>query len=87
MDAKKVLIAYQTKSGATEQSANLIAEVLREKHHLEVDVVDLKQQGRPDIKPYGAVVIGEDAMVGAGAVVTRDAPVGATVVGNPAEEI
>ena len=64
MDAKKVLIAYQTKSGATEQSANLIAEVLREKHHLVVDVVDLKKVGKPDIGPYGAVVIGSGIRIG-----------------------
>ena len=33
------------------------------------------------------VTIGENALVGAGAVVTRDVPPGATVVGNPAQEI
>ncbi len=32
------------------------------------------------------ITIGDDAIVGAGAVVTRDVPAGATVVGNPAKE-
>jgi len=30
-------------------------------------------------------VIGEDAFVGAGALVTKDVPAGVTVVGNPAK--
>lgn len=35
----------------------------------------------------GGVTIGENALVGAGAVVTKDVPAGATVVGNPAKII
>jgi len=33
----------------------------------------------------GGVTIGENALVGAGSVVTRDVPAGATVAGNPAK--
>ena len=36
---------------------------------------------------YFPVVIGENAIVGAGSVVTKDVPDGATVVGNPARII
>ena len=49
MDANKTLIAYETKGGATEESARKIAEVLRSKYQLEVDLVDLKEQKMPDL--------------------------------------
>ena len=64
MASSKVLIAYQTKGGVTAEYAAIIAEVLREKHHLEVDVVDLAKDGRPDAAPYYAVIVGSGIRMG-----------------------
>jgi menaquinone-dependent protoporphyrinogen IX oxidase len=47
MSANKTLIAYVSKQGATEESARKIAETLRAKFQLEVDLVDLKEQKAP----------------------------------------
>jgi len=58
MDANKTLIAYETKSGATEEAARKIADVLRSKYQLEVDLVDLKEQKVPDLAQYRNLVIG-----------------------------
>ncbi|HYA77535.1 MAG TPA: flavodoxin domain-containing protein [Verrucomicrobiae bacterium] len=58
MDGNKTLIAYQTKGGATEEAAKKIADALREKFQLEVDLVDLKEQKIPDLAQYQNVVIG-----------------------------
>jgi len=58
MEQNKTLVAYQTKSGATEEAARKIAEVLRSKHRLEVDLVNLNKQKIFDGSHYHNIVIG-----------------------------
>src|SRR5208283_608499 len=58
MGGNKTLIAYETKGGATEEAARKIADVLRSKYQLEVDLVDLKEQKVPDLAQYRSVVVG-----------------------------
>jgi menaquinone-dependent protoporphyrinogen oxidase len=58
MGPNKTLIAYETKGGATEESARKIADILRSKYQLEVDLVDLKKQKVPDLNQYRNIIIG-----------------------------
>ena len=58
MGENKTLIAYQTKGGATEEAARKIADILRSKYQLEVDLVDLKEQKIPDLLQYRNFVVG-----------------------------
>jgi menaquinone-dependent protoporphyrinogen oxidase len=58
MAQNKTLVAYETKGGATEESARKIAEVLRSKYQLEVDLVNLKKQKISDCSQYHNIVIG-----------------------------
>jgi menaquinone-dependent protoporphyrinogen IX oxidase len=58
MSANKTLVAYETKGGATEEAARKLADTLRSKYQLEVDLVDLKEQKVPDLTQYQNVVIG-----------------------------
>jgi menaquinone-dependent protoporphyrinogen IX oxidase len=58
MSTGKTLIAYQSKGGATEEAARKIAEVLRSKFQLEVDLVDLNEQKPPDVSLYQNIVVG-----------------------------
>jgi menaquinone-dependent protoporphyrinogen IX oxidase len=62
--ANKTLVAYESKSGATEESARKIAEVLREKYQLDVDLVDLGNQKISDCTQYQNVVIGGGVRAG-----------------------
>ncbi|MGD0070396.1 MAG: flavodoxin domain-containing protein [Candidatus Bathyarchaeia archaeon] len=64
MDGNKALIAYETKGGATEEAAQKIAEILRSKYQLEVDLVDLKVQKVPDLSQYRNLVIGGGVRAG-----------------------
>jgi menaquinone-dependent protoporphyrinogen IX oxidase len=48
----------RNKGGATEETAQKIADVLRSKYQLEVDLVDLKEQKLPDLSQYRNVVVG-----------------------------
>ena len=64
MSTNKTLIAYETKGGVTEESAKKIADVLRSKYHLEVDLVDLKEQKAQGLTNYRNVVIGSGVRAG-----------------------
>lgn len=58
LNQNKTLIAYETKQGATKEAATKIAETLRTKYQLEVDLVDLKKETVSSIEQYSNVVIG-----------------------------
>ena len=64
MTQNKTLVAYETKGGATRDSAQKIGEVLRSQYQLDVDVVDLKKQNVADFSPYHNIVIGGGVRAG-----------------------
>jgi menaquinone-dependent protoporphyrinogen IX oxidase len=60
----RTLIAYATKSGVTGETAAIIAEVLRDRFHYNVDVVDLKENPKPPIHEYKNIFIGSGIRMG-----------------------
>jgi menaquinone-dependent protoporphyrinogen oxidase len=64
MNKNKTLIAYATKSGVTEESANAISEVLKNKYKFEVDLLNLIKNPSADITPYDNVFIGSGIRMG-----------------------
>jgi menaquinone-dependent protoporphyrinogen IX oxidase len=57
MMGNKTLIAYTTEGGATEKTAQKIAEVLKAKYGLEADLVNLRKQSAPSLEPYRNVIV------------------------------
>jgi menaquinone-dependent protoporphyrinogen IX oxidase len=64
MSTNKTLIAYVSKGGATEETARKIADTLRSKFQLEVDLVDLKEQKSPHLVQYQNIVTGGGVRAG-----------------------
>jgi menaquinone-dependent protoporphyrinogen IX oxidase len=64
VSANKTLVVFETKSGVTGESANIITEVLRDKYGFTVDVVNLKENPKPDLSQYKNIFIGSGIRVG-----------------------
>ncbi|UCG30025.1 MAG: hypothetical protein JSV53_11095 [candidate division WOR-3 bacterium] len=64
MSKEKTIIAYETKSGVTGESADIIASVLRDKCGFDVDVVNLKKKPKPDFSQYRNIFIGSGIRMG-----------------------
>lgn len=60
----KVLIAFATKNGATKDTADQIAQVLRTKYSMEVDLVDLQRDSHPDLSQYNSIVVASGIRMG-----------------------
>jgi menaquinone-dependent protoporphyrinogen IX oxidase len=60
----KTLIAFATKSGVTGESADIIADVLKNKFGHEVDVVNLKETKSAGIETYDNIFIGSGVRMG-----------------------
>lgn len=64
MVENNTLIVYQTKSGATKENAELIASLLRNNFALEVDIINLKENKKPDLTKYKNIVVGSGIRIG-----------------------
>jgi menaquinone-dependent protoporphyrinogen oxidase len=64
MKSNKTIIAYVTKSGVTEENANIISDVLKKEYNFEVDLVNLKNTPKPDLTPYENIIIGSGVRIG-----------------------
>jgi menaquinone-dependent protoporphyrinogen IX oxidase len=54
---QKTLVAFASKGGATKETSEIIADVLRDKFRFEVDLLDLRKSSK-NIMVYSNIVIG-----------------------------
>jgi menaquinone-dependent protoporphyrinogen IX oxidase len=60
---QKTLVAYASKSGATKEAAEVIANALQTKYSFKVDLVDLRKSS-PNVAEYSNVVVGAGVRAG-----------------------
>ena len=60
---KKVLIAYGTRFGSTEEISSKFAEIMREKD-LDTTVINVKKDKWPPLDQFDAVLIGSSIKIG-----------------------
>ncbi len=58
MNQNKTLIAYVSKSGVTEENAKIISNILNSNYGFEVDLINLKENSKPDLSQYDNIIIG-----------------------------
>jgi menaquinone-dependent protoporphyrinogen oxidase len=58
MNGNKTLIAYVSKSGVTEENAKIISNILNSNYGFEVDLINLKDNNKPDLSQYNNIIIG-----------------------------
>lgn len=64
VSSNKTLLAYRSKGGATEQAANTIADVLRIRFKLQVDLVNLGKEPSINIASYTNLIVGSGVRTG-----------------------
>jgi len=58
MNENKTLIAYVSKSGVTEENAQIIADILKDQYNFEVDLINLNKNPKPNLSLYENIIIG-----------------------------
>lgn len=58
MNQNKTLIVYVSKSGVTEENAKIISNILNSNYGFEVDLINLKENSKPDLSQYDNIIIG-----------------------------
>ena len=64
MVGKKTLMVYASKGHVTEENAHVIADILRDKYRLDVDLVDIRKNPSPDLTQHRNVIVGSGVRMG-----------------------